>query len=280
MARIRHDYANNFTIIDNHLVLDPALSYKARGLFLYLWSLPDDWNISLRDIQAHSFNDGQGSVRSGIAELQKNGYLSFQRVHAPDGGKFIDTEWTLTDVPCLKKPKMVEPKMDNSNTPKYYKETSTEKISIKEISPQTPLRTNQQSSPDVLTVLNHLNAITNRSYQVTKHIAARLKDGYSVEDCRLVLDWLHIERRRTEVDWVEKYLDHTTPFRPDNFDKYLQRAKEWNRNNREPSTPTNRRSATYGLTDKEYNTVANAMELSQELLHDQGGCPPLPEIAR
>lgn len=158
------------------------------------------------------------------------------------------------------------------------KSPQLEILSRDDTQPQRP--TSQDANSDVATVLTHLNTITRRNYRTTKYIAARLKDGYSVQECCLMLDWLHTERRRMDAAWVEQYLDNVTPFRPDNFDKYLQRAKEWNRNNRESPPPTNRRSATYGLTDKEYNTVANAMELSQELLHDQGGYPAFPEIVR
>jgi uncharacterized phage protein (TIGR02220 family) len=86
-------------------------------------------------------------------------------------------------------------------------------------------------------VLIHLNTILGRQYRVDKHIKARLQTGYTVEDCLLVIDWLHIDRRAREPDWVEKYLDPTTPFREDNFDKYLQRAREWNAQGRRTPTP-------------------------------------------
>jgi uncharacterized phage protein (TIGR02220 family) len=78
-------------------------------------------------------------------------------------------------------------------------------------------------------VLAYLNTLLGRNYSVDRHIKARLRKGYAIDDCKLVIDWLHIVRRAAEPEWVEKCLDHTTPFREDNFDKYLQRAKEWQR---------------------------------------------------
>ena len=166
MPKIRHAYTHDFTIIANQLICDTALSYKARGLFLYLWHLPDDWNVSLADLQAHSSEDGQASVRRGVAELQAHGYLSFRRIHAPTGGKFVDTEWTLNDMPSLDFPKMDEPKMDepkmiypslgNRNTPKYYPDPRTIKPRTEEvIHPNLPSEGTSMSH-DPLSVLRDI----------------------------------------------------------------------------------------------------------------------------
>jgi hypothetical protein len=140
MPKLRHAYTHDFTILSNQLIRDARLSYKARGIFLYLWYLPDDWDISLADLQKHSAKDGQASVRQGVAKLQQRGYLSFRRVHAPTGGKFTDTEWTITDMPSLDfpkmdkptmdkpkmdKPKMENPSLENRNTLKDYPDPST-----------------------------------------------------------------------------------------------------------------------------------------------------------
>jgi uncharacterized phage protein (TIGR02220 family) len=78
-------------------------------------------------------------------------------------------------------------------------------------------------------VLAYLNSLLGRNYSVDRHIKGRLRKGATLDDCKLVIDWLHVVRREAEPEWVEKCLDHTTPFREDNFDKYLQRAKEWQR---------------------------------------------------
>lgn len=90
-------------------------------------------------------------------------------------------------------------------------------------------------------ILVYLNTTLERAYRVDKHIKARLRQGFTVEDCKVVIDWLHIARRQQDPEWVEKYLDHTTPFREENFDKYLQRANEWHSEGRSSQTaPDNR----------------------------------------
>ena len=127
MPILRKRYTKNYTVISNVVAGDSVLSYKARGIFLYLWHLPDDWEISLADIEAHSQEDGQHSIRTGVAELERKGYLCYRRIRAAQGGRFLDAEWILGDTPSLDFPKMVNPTLDNPTTPKYEEKLSTKK---------------------------------------------------------------------------------------------------------------------------------------------------------
>lgn len=80
-------------------------------------------------------------------------------------------------------------------------------------------------------VLVYLNEKANKRFNPKtnanrKMIAARLKEGYSSEDCYLVIDeqvanWLHDEHMR-------QYLRPMTLFRPANFESYLSNAQTKN----------------------------------------------------
>ncbi len=71
-------------------------------------------------------------------------------------------------------------------------------------------------------VIDHLNMRTGSSYRhsdsARKHILGRLNEGFTVQDCKDVID-------KKCVDWVgteyEKFLVPDTLFRPSNFEKYL-----------------------------------------------------------
>jgi len=69
---IRSPKRHNYSIIDNTCLRDPNLSWKAKGLFAYLLSLPDDWQIYQKDL-VNRATDGDTSLRSGIIELEKAG---------------------------------------------------------------------------------------------------------------------------------------------------------------------------------------------------------------
>lgn len=92
-----HREKKNFTMIDNSIVEDKRLSAKAKGLLLYAFSRPDDWQFTVEDFLAN-FSDKKASIDSGLKELEEVGYLIRQRLKAPDG-KFFGTEWIFFEDP-------------------------------------------------------------------------------------------------------------------------------------------------------------------------------------
>lgn len=84
--RIRKE--TNFTIIHNEVIQRKDLSWKAKGIMVYVFSLPDDWVINLNEIMTHA-TDGETSFRSGWNELIKAGYVERKRVRDPETKKII-----------------------------------------------------------------------------------------------------------------------------------------------------------------------------------------------
>lgn len=81
---------------------------------------------------------------------------------------------------------------------------------------------NERNICDADEVIDHLNTRTGSSYRhsdsARKHILGRLNEGFTVQDCKDVID-------KKCVDWMgtdyEKFLVPDTLFRPSNFEKYL-----------------------------------------------------------
>jgi hypothetical protein len=73
-----------YTTIDNQLVEDDRLSYRAIGLLVYILSKPDHWTTN-RDQLAAVHQEGVTAVRSTLAELEQVGYLERRRERTPDG---------------------------------------------------------------------------------------------------------------------------------------------------------------------------------------------------
>lgn len=96
MVRIRKVYDRGFTTIDNTVINDKTLSWKAKGLFVYLWSQSDEWNFYEREVVKHA-TGGLTSLRTGIHELEKHGYLLRKRERK--GGKVQGSIWLLKDSP-------------------------------------------------------------------------------------------------------------------------------------------------------------------------------------
>jgi hypothetical protein len=90
---------NPYVMIHKHMVDNDNLSWKAKGILLYLLSKPDDWKIIEKDIVNHA-KDSRDSVRSGLAELIKAGYIvrSGDR-NRNSKGQLADYDYDVYEVP-------------------------------------------------------------------------------------------------------------------------------------------------------------------------------------
>jgi len=87
---------NKFTQLSNVLVDDGSISAKSKGIFMYLWSKPDDWKFWNKDIIKHC-TEGKDAVLSGIRELEDKGYIV--RVQNSDLGAHDGYSYYLSDEP-------------------------------------------------------------------------------------------------------------------------------------------------------------------------------------
>ena len=65
----------NFTMVHNNLIFDESISWKAKGILLYMLSRPSNWRYNAKEIAKNS-KDGLDSVYSGLKELVKERYVS------------------------------------------------------------------------------------------------------------------------------------------------------------------------------------------------------------
>lgn len=124
---------SNFTTIPNHIINDKRLSFKAKGLFMYLISKPDGWSFSADRIKNDS-KDGEDSILSGLSELEKFGLLTRQKIRVKGIFKGFDyllsfdikpsPENPVTDEPKREKPATVKPSMEK---PVYNKDSLKKK---------------------------------------------------------------------------------------------------------------------------------------------------------
>ena len=75
---------HNFTVVHNQLIEDDRLTWKARGLLVYLLSKPDHWRTTAAYLASQS-PEGLHSVRSGLTELERVGYIRRIRKQNPSG---------------------------------------------------------------------------------------------------------------------------------------------------------------------------------------------------
>jgi len=112
-----------FTAVPNAIIDDRRLSWKAVGIFSYIWKRGQmqSWKLKIEDL-INRHTDGRDGVRSGILELRDCGYIHIRRNRNTEG-KIIGTIWKINIVPQREiEPYTEKPYMDNP--PLYIKDTT------------------------------------------------------------------------------------------------------------------------------------------------------------
>lgn len=111
--KIRDETGGNFTVIHNTILQDPSISYKAKGLFVDMLSLPDDWVFTVRGMVKRS-TDGRDSITSALKELEDAGYI--RRKQNRENGKFSANEYVIIETPSMGEPSTGNPSAEKSET--------------------------------------------------------------------------------------------------------------------------------------------------------------------
>ena len=71
---IRKQHRTHYTVVDNALIEDQLLSWKAKGLLIYLLSKPDGWKVRMGHLVSAG-TLGREGVRGILSELEDQGYI-------------------------------------------------------------------------------------------------------------------------------------------------------------------------------------------------------------
>ncbi|MFJ3310879.1 hypothetical protein ACIPSA_49695 [Streptomyces sp. NPDC086549] len=93
---------DQFTQIANALFRDSRISFKAKGLFGYISTHRDGWQITVANLARHG-RERVDAVTTGLEELESHGFLLRERDRSADGtlGQAL---YFITDLPALQNP--------------------------------------------------------------------------------------------------------------------------------------------------------------------------------
>lgn len=138
MAKITIE--KRYGTVSNSLLNNPEVTFKAKGIFAYIQSKPDDWDFSAERIAGQT-KEGLGAVKSGLRELERSGHLIRRRVNNNKG--FFEVEYILiaepNSEPMVKNPPVDKPTVDN------HTNNSKKVNSKKEISNNVPSEQNHDN---------------------------------------------------------------------------------------------------------------------------------------
>jgi hypothetical protein len=101
----------------------------------------------------------------------------------------------------------------------------------------TPTARGVAVQTDTEHVLGYLNTVHAREFTRATQITKLLTTGIAVEACLLVIDWLWEVKRIEDPDGYERFMNPTSQFRPDQFERNLDRARRWDQQGRPSCLP-------------------------------------------
>jgi hypothetical protein len=139
IIRIRH--SKDYSIISNIITKDSSISARAKGIYFYLMTLPDDWKLYKKELYQH-FSEGQKALDSSFKELEQKGYIT--KVQQKDKkGHYAGFDYTVYEKPISVPPKTENRKQDDGNrqllntNKQSINNTNTEK-SIEQVQSEKP----------------------------------------------------------------------------------------------------------------------------------------------
>jgi predicted transcriptional regulator len=122
MNKVNNKIKENFTTIPNSVIRNKALSDRARFLFCYMASMPNDWQF-YQSAMAKELGYTKDTLRKYIEELLSTGYLI--REQRREKGKFDSYDYTINFSPCMENTDTV--KNGSGKIPNREKSTLTNK---------------------------------------------------------------------------------------------------------------------------------------------------------
>lgn len=96
MTVIRQAHTKKYTCIFNALAQDNSLSLGARGLMLYLLSLPYDWKIHVSQLQS-VMKEGRKMILNYLTELKEARYIYLHKKGYSQGWEYVIFETPYTE---------------------------------------------------------------------------------------------------------------------------------------------------------------------------------------
>ena len=214
MPVFRVDKSRDFTVVANCVFKDRSLSAKAKGILVEMLSLPESWDYTLKGLTS-LFSDGIDSIRQGINELEKHGYIVRERKRDARG-RLGGMEYVIYETPH----KPVENSIDSAypESPEPTTEKPTQDSSAEEM-------------PTVYKEINKYNKNKSMTFEINKNsflpeVPENLEVCAPVEkpDCRPVgrKEILDTSRAREEIKQQIEYDVMVQRCQPSQLDELVE----------------------------------------------------------
>lgn len=119
LIRVVHDKNNPYVILNKTILDDNRVDFKGKGLYAYAFGRPDDWVFYMKEMLKHT-SEGIGSIRSGLKQLEKAGYL-YRFRKRDEKGQLKENSYMFFETP--KKPEEIQKMLPKCDFPTLEKPT-------------------------------------------------------------------------------------------------------------------------------------------------------------
>ena len=185
---------DNFTIVDNNIMKEKDLSLRAKGLYLIIIGLSEDWNFSVKGLSQLS-KESYDATNTAIKELEQFNYIERKKYNTSKGWK---TEYIIYDSYTMKNPSRENPSREN---PRIYKENNNKENNNKENKDILATEVAKAEKPknqinEAIEILKPLNEIA-----YTKWFANKTQR----QNVELLLKKFTLEKLQQLVDFIIQY---------------------------------------------------------------------------
>lgn len=238
MAELKKNLQAGYTHVNNEIFHDKNISYKAKGLFCQMLSLPENWDFKENSIKALA-TDGISSVRAGLKELMEKGYLVRKPIR--EGNLIVDWEYTLIDCPRnlenlkIENLKLENLKLENLNPIKLNNNSTKNELNKNNINVYTRKHKYGEYQHVLLTDEEHTHLVELYGSSLDEHI--KILDEYietsgkNYKNHSLVLQkWVHDEwtkrNKNNPVKLDSKFYTQENTLSDEDLMKEFNRVRE------------------------------------------------------
>jgi hypothetical protein len=177
MNKLTHGIDRDFTVVPNQVLKDKRLSFKAKGLWITIISLPEGWNFSVTGMAALA-TEKESAIKRAMLELVEYKYLKWDKT--TDGlGRFSVVVTTLLPdiLPHGKKPQGKKPqgkighykeRTDKERTDKERTLSLATQVASVSDKPITGVKTLKQAFEELTTELGYSKNVTTTQDRLKK----------------------------------------------------------------------------------------------------------------
>ena len=138
----------HYVKIPNELLNDPAISFKAKGLYCHMASKPDTFNFTSRSL-ASQFPEGKAAILSAMYELKDRGWMNYIQHPSVTGKYTLNTTLKPALTPQLDNQTEQEPKPENRD-PENRMLRKSGRINKKDLNNKKDVYKGEDEKEDVL----------------------------------------------------------------------------------------------------------------------------------